>query len=115
MLLYCMCHGADAKTFWCQCAVPSIFIIWGMIVTNYQWWTAQPEYYFTVEDWILNPSIEEGGTTTIPYNAYNNETRPSYYQSFSLHMISKAFFSLCFFDANYFCEVFSILCVLPLN
>jgi len=71
----------DAKTFWCQAAIPSIFIIWGLVTANQVWWEPQPEYYFDVQDWIVDPDVDNGGVLTIPYNAYDNITRPSFYQS----------------------------------
>eukprot|EP01084_Bolivina_argentea_P269163 457388_1 len=83
----------DAKTFWCQCMIPSIFILWGLATTNVVWWEDQPEYYLDTQDWIMNPDISDGGILTIPYNAYDNSTRPSYYQSSS-------FEDLLLYDAN---------------
>ena len=83
----------DAKTFWCQCMIPSFFIVLCLATANYTWWEDQPLYYFNTEDWIIDPDVENGGVLTIPYNAYNNITRPSFYQS-------DAFLELLEFDGN---------------
>eukprot|EP00486_Rosalina_sp_Unknown_P009705 CAMPEP_0201592416 /NCGR_PEP_ID=MMETSP0190_2-20130828/190322_1 /ASSEMBLY_ACC=CAM_ASM_000263 /TAXON_ID=37353 /ORGANISM="Rosalina sp." /LENGTH=1340 /DNA_ID=CAMNT_0048051183 /DNA_START=89 /DNA_END=4111 /DNA_ORIENTATION=- len=83
----------DAKTFWCQCLIPSIFILWGLATTNFVWWEDQPLYYFNTQDWIVDPGVDDGGILTIPYNEYNNITRPSFYHN-------PKFQSLLEFDGN---------------
>eukprot|EP01083_Nonionella_stella_P215836 776456_1 len=64
----------DANTFWCQFLIPSLFIICGLAISH--WQEDQPLYYFNTQDWI-----DEGGLLNIPYTAYNNEARPSFYHS----------------------------------
>ena len=83
----------DAKTFWCQCLIPSIFILFGLATTNFAWWEDQPLYYFNTEDWIVEPDVDHGGILPIPYTAYNNETRPSFFHN-------PKFLSLLEFDGN---------------
>eukprot|EP01083_Nonionella_stella_P020203 56003_1 len=96
----------DAKTFWCQFMIPSFFIIWGLATNSYSWWENQPLYYFNTQDWIEDPTVAEGGVLNIPYTAYSDETRPSFYHS-------DAFLDLLEFDGNQSHDVYEPLMTTP--